>query len=66
MLQPYTPNLLEQSIAHNLLIVEADALVRDVVKLIAQAQAIDVMQAEQWGGRERVLSKLRILCFGCC
>ncbi len=50
MLQPYSPNLLEQSIARNLLIVEADALVRDVVKLIAQVQALDVMQAEQSGG----------------
>ena len=50
MFQPYSPTLLEQSIARNLLIVESDSSVRDVVKLIDQAQALDVI-ATQSGGK---------------
>lgn len=50
MFQPYSPTLLEQSIARNLLIVESDSSVRDVVKLIDQAKALDVI-AKQSGGK---------------
>ena len=54
MLQPHSPNLLKQSVASNLLIIKADSTVRDVVKLIAQAKMLDVMQAEQSGGEFKI------------
>ena len=45
MLQLHSPNLLKQSVANKLLIIEADSTVRDVVKLIDQAKELEVVHS---------------------
>lgn len=45
MLQLHSPNLLKQSVASKLLIIEADSTVRDVVKLIDQAKELEVVHS---------------------